>query len=431
MTTPLSRRQLMGSAGTALGVAACSGLTARIVVVGGGFAGANAARTLKQLEPSLAVTVIEPSRRYVAAPGSNLVIVGELGIDELTSGFDDLRRLGIEVVHEAVTTIDTDRRAVLMAGGNILSYDRLIIAAGVSLRFDAISGLSQATAQTIPHGWLAGDQTTLLKRQLAYMPDGGTFILCPPAGPIQGPVAPYERASLIASWMSKHKPRAKLIIVDPSESFVMQDLFRDVWAEAFGRNLEWTGTLNHRIVRVDPLARSVTTEFGDTFTADVLNVIPSQRASNVTASAGLRDSSGWCPVNPRTFESALRPGVHVIGDAADLGPIPKTALTALIAGRLVAATIVATLRGREPPELMFASVLQALVTPDHGISTADVFRLVGGRWTATVGAGGPSPRAADAGYRKREAGVITSWIHTAIASTWGPAGASTTSGRPA
>jgi len=191
----LSRRRWFTAAAATVGTAACISTSARIVVVGGGFTGASAARTLKELDPSLNVTLIEPNRQYRSAPGTNLVIAGEWDLDGLSVGFDGLKQLGIDVIHETVSAIDPDRRLVLIVGGLQLNYDRLIVATGVSLRFEAINGLSLSAVEQVPHGWWPGEQTLLLRLQVEYMPDGGTFVICPPAGLFQGHAAPYARKS--------------------------------------------------------------------------------------------------------------------------------------------------------------------------------------------------------------------------------------------
>jgi NADH dehydrogenase FAD-containing subunit len=387
-------------------------------VIGGGFAGASAARTLTTTDSSLAVTLLHPSRTHMLSPGLNLALVGAQPFDSLAVGFAGLRRLGINVVHELALVIDPNRRTVLTSASETLHYDRLIVATGASPRFDAVAGYSDTAAALIPHAWDGRGQAELLKRQIELMPSGGVFLICLPGGPLSGPAAPYERASLIAEWMVVHKPRGKVLIIDPKESFPLRSRFREAWRDRYDTRIELVTGANYRVARIDPRVRRVVTEYGNTFTGDVLNFIPNQIASPLTAAAGLRDSGGFCPVNPRTFESVLRPNVHVIGDCAGLGPVPKTAVTAAAEGRFAAMAVLAMLHDREPEDPTLDSAIGALAALDYGFSTVEAYRIRDGRFVASVTdrdqTAGSLPEAA----RQQGADGFRAWLSSMMAENW-------------
>ena len=238
------------------------------------------------------------------------------------------QRYGINVVHDSVTAIDPVAKTVALEGGAKLPYDRVVVAPGIAFKYGTIEGYDEAATQTMPHAWNAGPQTKLLRQQLESMEDGGVFVLVAPPDPFRCPPGPYERASLVAYYFKQYKPRAKILILDAKDSFFEQDLFQDAWNRHYPGMIEWLpAQFTGGIKAVDVKGRSIKTA-GDTFKAAVANVIPPQMAGQLAQQAGLADQSGWCPVDPMTFESKLQPGIHVVGDAASAGDMPKSAFAA-------------------------------------------------------------------------------------------------------
>ena len=278
-----------------------------------------------------------------------------------------------------------------LGDGATLDYDRLVLAPGIDLSFDALPGYTESAAEAMPHAWKAGAQTALLRRQLEAMPDGGTVVISAPANPFRCPPGPYERASLIAHYLKTRKPRSKLIILDAKDMFSKQRLFQAAWSELYPGLIEWVGlSSGGKVTAVDPATRTFVTEFGE-HKADVANVIPPQRAGRIAAAAGVADRTGWCPVDPVTFESRLVPNIHVIGDAAIVGGMPKSAFSANAQAKVCAAAVARLLRGEAPTEPKLINTCYSLVAPDYGISVAGVYRPVGGLLTDVEGAGGISP----------------------------------------
>ena len=328
--------------------AASSQVAARVVVIGGGVGGATVAKYLAASATMIEVTLIEPKLRYTTCFFSNLYLAGLRSLESLTHGYETLaQRYGVNVVHDSVTAIDPVGKTVALEGGAKLPYDRVVLAPGIAFKYGTIEGYDETATQSMPHAWTAGPQTKLLRQQLESMEDGGVFVLVAPPDPFRCPPGPYERASLIAYYFKQYKPRAKILILDAKDSFFQQDVFEDGWNRHYPGMIEWLpGQFTGGIQAVDVKSRLVKTA-GDTFKADVANVIPAQEAGQLAQEAGLADQSGWCPIDPMTFESKLQPGIHVIGDAAKAGNMAKSAFASNSQAKVCAFAILAALTGSE------------------------------------------------------------------------------------
>lgn len=394
---------------------------ARVVVVGGGFGGATAARYLRIIDPSLQVTLVEPARQYITCPMSNDYIAGERDFRSLVRSYDPLRARRVNVVHDTVTRIDPRARRVFLRAGSALPYDRLIVSPGIDFQWNAIAGYDEAASLRMPHAWKAGDQSRLLHDQLQAMPDAGTVIVVAPAAPYRCPPGPYERVSLIAHYLTTYKRRAKILVLDAKNAFIKQALFEQGWAELYPRGMiEWVPLdQGGRVTAVDARAMTVTSD-GGMHRGDVINVIPPQRAGALAHSAGLADRSGWCPIVPRTFESRLQPNIHVIGDASIAGAMPKSGVAANTQAKVAAQAIVDLLRGRPPLPPSFLNACFSLVGPSWGISVAAVYE-VGPDDTivAVKDAGGVSQLDASLRHRRLESLFWNSWYENIIADSFG------------
>ncbi|MFD1703332.1 FCSD flavin-binding domain-containing protein [Methylopila henanensis] len=391
----------------------------RVLVVGGGFAGASFARALKREDHGIAVTLVEPSGRYVACPMSNAVIAGLRDIGAQHFGYGGLEAGGVVHVPQRVVRVDAARRRAALADDVVLDYDRLVVAPGVDMRFDAIPGYDAAAAELLPHAWKAGEQTLLLRRQLEAMEDGGLVVISAPANPFRCPPGPYERASLVAHFLKTRKPHSKLLILDAKDAFSKQRLFEQAWAELYPGLVEWVSlSFGGRVTEVDASARTLATEFGS-HKAAVANVIPPQRAGAIAATIGVADQTGWCPIDPVTFESRLAPNVHVIGDAAIGGAMPKSAFTANAQAKTCAAAIARLLRGREPESPKLINTCYSLIAPDQAVSIAGVYEPANGLLAEVQGAGGASPLDAPRSAREQEAVYAQAWFETITQEAFG------------
>lgn len=414
---PTRRALLGGAAAATLACPALGGTRPRVVVVGAGFGGATAARWLAA--GGVDTTLVEASPNYVACPRSNEVVAGLRGIEAQTLGYDALGRAGLTFVHGTARAVDARARRVSLGDGTALPYDRLILSPGIDLRFDAVPGYDAAAAEAMPHAWKAGAQTVLLARQLAAMPEGGTVVLSAPANPYRCPPGPYERASLIAHFLKARKPRAKLILLDAKDTFSKQKLFEAAWARLYRDVLEVVPLAGGgQVSEVDRAAMVVRTDFAE-IKADVACIIPPQRAGRIAAQAGCADRSGWCPIDPVSFESRLVPGIHVIGDAAIAGAMPKSAFSANAQGKVCAQAVIDLLAGREPETPRLINTCYSLVAPDDGISIAGVFRPTDGQLADVPGAGGISPLDAPDAVRRQEAAYGESWYRTITREVFG------------
>ena len=392
---------------------------ARVVVIGGGFGGATAARTVKVLQPALDVTLVEPNPVYTSCPFSNSVLANLREIDQQQFRYDGIKSAGVTVAETRATVVDPEAKTVTLADGNKLSYDRLIMSPGIDFNWNAIPGYDEAASEKMPHAWKAGAQTVLLRRQLQAMDDGGLVVLSAPANPFRCPPGPYERASLIAYWLKVWKPKSKLLLLDSKDAFSKQRLFQNGWAELYPGTIEWVPlSQGGKVISVDPTTLTLTTEFG-AHKATVANVIPPQKAGAIAAQAGVADRTGWCPVEPVAFESTLRPNIHVLGDAAIMGGMPKSAFAANAQAKVCAAAIVKLLAGDKPQDPILINTCYSLVAADYGISIAGVYRPDKGQLVDIPGAGGTSPLVAVGGLRGQEALYASSWFRTLTAETFG------------
>jgi sulfide dehydrogenase [flavocytochrome c] flavoprotein subunit len=391
----------------------------RVVIVGGGFGGASVARALRRADPRIAVTLVESNRIFMACPFSNAVIAGLRDLKMQQFGYDGLARDGITVNLQHATGIDAQAKRVTLGDGSALAYDRLVLAPGIDLRFDALPGYEEKAQSIVPHAWKAGDQTLLLRRQLEAMEDGGTVVMSVPANPYRCPPGPYERASLIAYYLKTRKPKSKLIVLDAKDAFSKQHLFQNAWKELYPNHLEWVGlSAGGKVTSVEVGSRTLVTEFGR-HKADVAIVIPPQKAGGAAALAGVADRSGWCPIDPATFESKLVPGIHVVGDACIAGAMPKSAFSANAQAKVCAQAVATLLAGDMPAEPRLINTCYSLVAPDYGISVAGVYHPVKDVLADVQGAGGVSPLDAPASFRAEEATLASAWFDTITAEVFG------------
>jgi sulfide dehydrogenase [flavocytochrome c] flavoprotein subunit len=395
------------------------GAAPRVVVVGGGFAGASCARALRQTDPRIAVTMVEANATFTACPFSNAVIGGlrELSAQQFT--YERVAADGIVVARTTATAIDAQARSVTLADGTRLPYDRLVLAPGIDIRWGALPGYDEAAAGHMPHAWRAGEQTLLLRRQLEAMDDGGLVVIAAPANPFRCPPGPYERASLIAHYLKTRKPRSKLIVLDAKDAFSKQRLFQNAWNELYPGLLEWVPlSKGGNVTSVDVATRTLVTEFGR-HQATVANVIPPQKAGRIADTAGVTDRSGWCPIDPVTFESKLQTRIHVIGDAAIAGAMPKSAFAANSQAKTCASAVARLLTGGAPSVPKLINTCYSLVAPDYGISVAGVYYPSSGQLAEVPGAGGVSPTDAPRATRALEAALAEGWFRTIAAEVFG------------
>ena len=395
------------------------GAAARVVVVGGGFAGASCALALKAAAPSLSVALVEAARTYTACPLSNLVLAGVRPLDAQQFGYDAVSARDVAVLHARATAVNPAKRQVTLGDDAKIPYDRLVLAPGIEFDWQALRGYDEAAAIRMPHAWQAGEQTLLLRDQLRAMPDGGLVLMAVPENPYRCPPGPYERASLIAHYLKSHKPKSKLLILDAKDRFSKQALFTQSWQRFYGDMIEWHGrSQGGAVVSVEPEAMTVNTDF-EVFRGDVVNLIPPQRAGAIAQAAGVADASGWCPVFPVTFESRLQPNIHIIGDAAIANAMPKSAFAANAQAKYCAVQVARLLSDQAPLPSKLINTCYSLANPDYGFSVAGVYRPSDDAWLEVVGAGGVSPLQADDDSRRLEARHARAWFETLTSETFG------------
>ncbi|MDD3530123.1 MAG: NAD(P)/FAD-dependent oxidoreductase [Gallionellaceae bacterium] len=406
---------------------------ARVVVVGGGYGGATAAKYLRLLDPGIEVTLIERETLYTSCPLSNEVISGERDIRTLQVGYKGLQKRGVKVLHDEVSAIDPAKKTVATAAGKTYAYDALILSPGVDFDYGAVEGMSREISDSrLPHAWKAGPQTLLLKRQLEAMPDGGVFVIAVPKGPFRCPPGPYERAAQVAMHCKQHgKHKAKVLILDANDSFSKKPLFEQAWKSLYGYGeggmIEWvSGANDGKVERVDPASLTCYTGFGE-HRGDVVNVIPPHHAGKVARDLGLATFKNlWCEVRPENMESTSQKDIYVIGDACVGGELatnnafPKSAHMAISQAKAAVAALVARFNGLPAPEPVYTNTCYSVVGHDWGFSVVHLYRVDNGQWVYVKRGSGISPvtlgsKPVPRLYRRLEAQYADGWLRNVLA----------------
>lgn len=336
-----------------------------VVVVGAGFGGATCAKYLRLWDPNIQVTLVEPSDKFYSCPMSNWVLGGLRTMDDIIKSYEHLPGYGINMVRDLAIGVDTDKRVLATRGGRRIAYDRLVLAPGIEFQTELIEGYTEGEAAgKVLHAWKAGPQTIALRQQLEAMPDGGVFVIASPPPPGRCVSGPYERASMVAHYFKQHKPKSKIIMLDAHFDVVSKGpMFKKAWKKFY------PGMIDHRpynlVTKVDHTSMIVTSEFEDV-KADVINIVPKQRAGAICALAGVRsDSAGvWCPVDGATYESPKVPFVHVLGDSV-ASNMPKSAHVSNNQAKICAAALVELFNGREPDPYPIIGSTSYSATSDH------------------------------------------------------------------
>ena len=352
----MQRRTLLQtglSLGSLSALSGCATLTsqapakAQVVVIGGGYGGATAAKYVRVLSNyKISVVLIEPNKTFISCPMSNLVLGGSKTMAQITTPYTALSsKHGVSLVHDLVTAIDPAKKTVSLKNGGIISYDKLIVSPGVDMHFDSIEGLQAANASgQILQAWKAGAETTALRQQLEAMPDGGVFALSIPEAPYKCPPGPYERASQVAHYFKQAKPKSKVLILDANPDITSKPaLFKKFWSDNYKDIIEFRP--NHKVLAVDAKTSTLKFDVQESIRADVLNVLPAMRAGSIAMQTGLATvNNRWCGINYQTFESLAAKDIHVLGDATLAAPaMPKSGHMANSHGKVAAAAVVAQL----------------------------------------------------------------------------------------
>ena len=424
----MDRRQFISQGTAALGL--LSGLSnpahahlqkAQILVIGGGYGGATAAKYLRLFSNNTAqVTLIEPNASFISCPLSNLVIGGSRTLADLTSPYDTLsKRHGIKIIQDSVISIDPDKRIVKLSSGKVLAYDKAVVSPGVSLLMDSIEGLASANkADVTLQAWKAGPETVALHKQLAAMRDGGTYAISIPEAPYRCPPGPYERACQVASFFKQYKPKSKVIILDANQDVVSKGaLFKKVWAEQYPGMVEYLPKYN--VTAVDAKTKTIKFEIQDDIKADVLNLLPAMSAGEIAVKTGLANSNGrWVNVNFLNFESTAQKHIHVLGDSIQVAyAMPKSGHMANQHAKVAAAAIIAELSDWEVnPAPVLNNTCYSFVNATEVIHVASVHQYITAERTfkPVPGSGGVSP-----GPTTLEGVYAWGWAHNIWADTLG------------
>jgi sulfide dehydrogenase [flavocytochrome c] flavoprotein chain len=378
----VTRREFLKASGVGVGLLGIGGVKSfaaeakrRVVVIGGGWGGATAAKYIRLSDPSIEITLLEPNKEFISCPFSNLVLSGVESLKNLTVSYDGLRKRGVKIRHEPASAIEPDKKRVRV-GKDYLEYDRLVVSPGIDFQWEQVEGLAQAK-DTVLHAWKAGPQTVQLAKQLQSMKDGGVVVMTVPPVAYRCPPGPYERASLIAWYLQTKKPKAKLIVLDANKDIVSKTgLFKAVFKDY--SNLEYRPA--QKVEKIDVGAKEVTTEPGDKVKYNVINLIPPQRAAAIAVEADLvGGDKRWCEVDHVTYESVKQKNIHVVGDATIGLPVPKSGNVANAMGKICATAIVHLLNGKEPPMVAPGNTCYSWVNDKEAIAVVNSYKIENGK----------------------------------------------------
>jgi NADPH-dependent 2,4-dienoyl-CoA reductase/sulfur reductase-like enzyme len=421
----LSRRSILkGAAAGAVLTAAPMVMGAnhgkpKVVVVGGGAGGATAARYLaKDSKGEIDVTLIEPTRTYYTCFFSNLYLGGFRTLDSIAHSYGKLAsEYGINVVHDWAVGVDRDKKTVALAGGGAVPYDRLVLSPGIDFVDGAVPGWDIAAQNKMPHAYKAGSQTELLKAQVESMREGGVFVMVAPPNPYRCPPGPYERVSMVAHVLKAKNPKAKILIFDPKDKFSKQGLFQEGWEARYPGMVDWldasfTGPLKE--VRPDSMEVVVG---GEVTKADVVNVIPAQKAGRIAELAGVTDEKGWAPVVPATMQSRMDENIHVLGDATNQGDMPKSGFSANSQAKVAANAIRGALTGSKVFPAKFSNTCWSLIDTDNGVKVGAAYEATPEKIAKTSGF--ISQTGEDAALRKQTYEESLGWYSGITADMFG------------
>lgn len=422
----LSRRSLLaaGLALPSIGTAASAQRRgARVVVIGAGFGGATCAKYLRVLIPDAEITLIDRRAQFYTGPFTNLVIAG---LREPARIGRDVQRIAadhrVRLIVDEVAAIDTGRLQVRTARHGVLAADRIVVAPGIAMRWDAIAGLDPTHSLQMPHAWTGDAQLLALRERVTQLRDGATVLIAAPPNPYRCPPGPYERASLIACALTRSgRRRCKILIADAKDDFSKRALFQLEWDRLYPGLIEWMPRMsNGEVVRVDTAANAVwLRDASEPLNVDLASIVPPQRAADLATQNDLADESGWCPVDPASFESLRHRNIHVIGDAALAAPIPKSGFSANSQAKLCASAIAAALSGKPAPEPLLLNTCYSLVAEKAAISVSGFYAAINGRMSAR--SEGMSPLSGDAALRESEALQAQAWYESITADSFGAA----------
>lgn len=420
-----NRRRLLQALGVTTGTALVPGMalaagkqaTGKVVVIGGGYGGATAAKYLRKWSNNgIDVTLIERTPDYVSCPMSNEVLGGNRDYKTLVRTYDALRKKwGVQVVNAEVTSVDTTAKSVKTASGKAYTYDRLIVAPGIDLMFDEIKGYDAKAQKTVLHAWKAGPQTLALRQQLEAMKDGGTYVISIPKSPYRCPPGPYERVCQVAFYFKHNKPNAKVVVLDANDVIQSKPkLFQAAWDTYYKGMIDYRPNWN--VTEIDARKKVVTSELGDSVKADVLNILPPMRGGDIARKMNLLNvNQRWAGVDWVTMESAVVPGVHVIGDAVFAAPqMPKSGHMANQHGKAVASALVEILAGRQASPMLMANTCYSMLDDVHGVHVASVHRYNPEAKVPQIvaGSGGTSTEASMIEGRYTHGWALSIWADT-------------------
>jgi sulfide:quinone oxidoreductase len=314
----------------------------RVVVLGAGFGGLELSTTLSQaLGDELDIALIDKNDAFVFGFSKLDVMFARTTPEAVRLAYSKIAKPGVRVLRETVTAIDPEARRVTTDAG-MHEADVLVIALGADYDMDATPGLAEGGNEFYS---VAGAQ-----RLAAIIPtfSRGHAVIGVCGAPFKCPPAPSECALLLDDELTARGVRG-----DCQISFVMPlgtpvppspETSAALIEEFAARDIALI--CGRRVSALDPLRSVAILDDETELSYDLFLGVPKHRAPEVVLASGMTED-GYVPVDPATLQTRF-PGVYAVGDVATAG-VPKAGVFAEGAARVVAETLIAKLRGGEPP----------------------------------------------------------------------------------
>ena len=346
----------------------------KIVIIGGGFGGGTCVKYLQKFNDIFSITLIEREKNYYTCPFSNYVIGGFRKLEQNKFDYEKIKKSGVKVIIENVSFVDSEKKVIKFNNNETLSYDWLILSTGVSYKWGDIEGYNEIVNKLVPHGW-SGKASKSLFDRINKLEDNSKIIISAPDYPYRCPPAPYERASMIAYLLKRKGFKFKILILDSKDSFSKQKLFLRAWKELYENQIEWVPRKSGgQVVKFDYKKKAVYNSSNQKFSADFINIIPNQKASEIFFDSHLIEKD-WCEVNPTTFELKSNKFIHVIGDSINAWDMPKSAFSANSQGKVCAENIKNTILEKEILDPVFLNTCYSLASKNYAFSISAWYRV--------------------------------------------------------
>ncbi len=347
----------------------------RVVIIGLGFGGTSCLRILSELSEKLDIIVIERKKKIQTCPFSNHVIGGSIKYTDIIFELDNIKKMNVKFVDSSVNFVDSSKKEIKFFDGSSMYFDFLILSPGIGFKWNKIEGHLEDDLKQIPHCWDGNKNLLNFIGRLNDLENNSRIVISAPDYPYRCPPAPYERASMIASYLKKRGKSFKILILDSKNSFTKKDIFLREWEKIYDQSIEWISKKNGGEVKyLDQKNKYVSTEDGNKFSADFIHIIPEQRAADIVVNSNLTNND-WCQISPIDFELIDHKDIYVLGDSINAGAMPKSAFSADSQAKILALNLINKISDQEYVNPVFLNTCYSFSSLDRAFSITSWYKL--------------------------------------------------------